>query len=67
MANILIGYLSTSPRKLIFASGGIGNGHQVQKALDAGASVAMMYTALVYNGVGTVTRVKQELRDLRSG
>ncbi|KAJ5176010.1 uncharacterized protein N7482_001887 [Penicillium canariense] len=51
------------PRKVIFASGGITNGREAQKALEAGASVAMMYTGLVYGGVGTVTRVKQELRE----
>lgn len=50
-------------RKVIFASGGITNGKQARAALDAGASVAMMYTGVVYGGVGTVTRVKQELRE----
>lgn len=48
--------------KTIFASGGITNGEQARTALDAGASVAMMYTGVVYGGVGTVTRVKQEMR-----
>ncbi|KAL4779140.1 hypothetical protein BJX76DRAFT_100647 [Aspergillus varians] len=51
------------PRKVIFASGGITNGKQARAALDAGASVAMMYTGIVYGGIGTVTRVKQELRE----
>ncbi|KAL3437261.1 hypothetical protein BDV09DRAFT_24827 [Aspergillus tetrazonus] len=50
------------PRKVIFASGGITNGKQARAVLDAGASVAMMYTGVVYGGIGTVTRVKQELR-----
>lgn len=49
-------------RKTIFASGGITSGEQARATLDAGASVAMMYTGVVYGGVGTVTRVKQELR-----
>lgn len=53
------------PRKVIFASGGITNGAQAQAALNAGASVAMMYTGVVYGGVGTVTRVKQEMREER--
>lgn len=52
-----------SPRKVIFASGGITTGQQARQALDAGASVAMMYTGIVYGGIGTVTRVKQELRE----
>jgi dihydroorotate dehydrogenase len=50
------------PGKVIFASGGITNGKQAKAVLDAGASVAMMYTAVVYGGVGTITRVKNELR-----
>jgi dihydroorotate dehydrogenase len=53
---------ATSPRKVIFASGGITTGQQAQAALNAGASVAMMYTGITYGGIGTVTRVKQELR-----
>ncbi|OXV09844.1 hypothetical protein Egran_02388 [Elaphomyces granulatus] len=51
------------PKKVIFASGGISNGKQALAVLDAGASVAMMYTAIVYGGVGTVTRVKKEMRE----
>jgi dihydroorotate dehydrogenase len=54
---------SNSPRKVIFASGGITTGREAQAALDAGASVAMMYTGIVYGGIGTVTRVKKELRE----
>lgn len=49
-------------RKVIFASGGITNGKQVLEVLDAGASVAMLYTYLVYGGVGTITNIKSELR-----
>jgi dihydroorotate dehydrogenase len=52
--------------KTIFASGGITNGKQAQAVLDAGASVAMMYTAITYGGTGTVTRVKNELRKERN-
>lgn len=55
--------VADTPRKVIFASGGITTGKQARAALDAGASVAMMYTGLVYGGIGTVTRVKQELRE----
>ena len=54
--------VSNVARKVIFASGGITTGQQAQAALQAGASVAMMYTGVVYGGIGTVTRVKQELR-----
>lgn len=54
---------ASHPRKVLFASGGITNGQQARQVLEAGASVAMMYTGVVYGGVGTVTRVKQELRN----
>jgi dihydroorotate dehydrogenase len=48
--------------KTLFASGGITNGTQALEVLNAGASVAMIYTTLVYNGAGTVTRIKNEMR-----
>ena len=47
--------------KVIFASGGIANGKQALEALNAGASIAMLYTALVYGGAGTVARIKDEM------
>ncbi|KAM0522583.1 hypothetical protein ACHAPE_002175 [Trichoderma viride] len=50
-------------QKVLFATGGITNGEQALKVLNAGASVAMVYTGLVYGGVGTVTRMKQEMRE----
>lgn len=55
----------TSPSKepkVIFATGGITNGQQALEVLNAGASVAQIYTALIYGGVGTVTRIKKEMR-----
>jgi len=54
---------SAKPRTVIFASGGITNGRQALEVLEAGASVAMVYTALVFGGVGTISRVKEELRE----
>ena len=48
--------------KVIFATGGITNGKQALEVLNAGASVAMVYTALVYGGVGTISRIKEEMR-----
>ncbi|EFX05469.1 dihydroorotate reductase [Grosmannia clavigera kw1407] len=50
-------------RKALFASGGVTTGNDALNLLNAGASVAMVYTGLVYGGAGTITRVKQELRD----
>ncbi|KAF4969602.1 hypothetical protein FSARC_3181 [Fusarium sarcochroum] len=55
--------VSGGAQKVIFATGGITNGEQAQKILNAGASVAMIYTGLTYGGSGTVTRIKQELKD----
>ena len=49
--------------KIIFASGGITNGTQQLQVLEAGASVGMVYTALVYSGASTITRMKAELRE----
>lgn len=50
------------PQKVIFATGGITTGEQALKVLNAGASVAMVYTSMVYGGAGTVTRIKGEMR-----
>ncbi|CAK7240758.1 MAG: Dihydroorotate dehydrogenase (quinone), mitochondrial [Sporothrix thermara] len=49
--------------KTLFASGGVTNGEQALKLLNAGASVAMVYTGLVYGGAGTITRIKAEMRE----
>lgn len=50
-------------RKVIFASGGITNERQVQEVLAAGSSIALLYTALVYGGVGTVSSIKSGLNE----
>lgn len=49
--------------KVIFATGGITNGKQALEVLNAGASVAMVYTAMVYGGAGTITKIKREMRE----
>ncbi|KAI1763335.1 FMN-linked oxidoreductase [Hypoxylon sp. FL1150] len=56
---------STEPleQKVIFATGGISDGRRALEILNAGASVAMVYTALVYGGAGTVTRMKSEMKE----
>ena len=54
---------SGGAEKVLFATGGITNGEQALKVLNAGASVAMVYTGMVYGGAGTVTRIKGEMRD----
>jgi dihydroorotate dehydrogenase len=55
--------VASSEPKVIFASGGITNGEQALEVLNAGASVAMIYTAMTYGGVGTVSRIKAEMRE----
>ncbi|KAI2466784.1 FMN-linked oxidoreductase [Annulohypoxylon bovei var. microspora] len=50
-------------QKVIFATGGITNGRGALEVLNAGASVAMIYTSLVYGGAGTVTRMKREMTE----
>lgn len=58
---------STEP-KIIFATGGITNGEQCLQILNAGASVCQVYTAMMYGGVGTITRMKDEMRqEMRKG
>jgi dihydroorotate dehydrogenase len=52
-----------SAQKVIFATGGITNGRQAREILAAGASVAQVYTAMIYGGAGTISRIKQEMRD----
>jgi dihydroorotate dehydrogenase len=52
-----------APRKVIFATGGITNGRQAREILDAGASVAQVYTAMIYSGAGTISRIKREMRE----
>jgi dihydroorotate dehydrogenase len=60
--NAVQGKDSTSTKsKVIFASGGITSGEQARKVLDAGASVAMVYTTLVYSGAGTISSLKDGL------
>jgi dihydroorotate dehydrogenase len=50
-------------RKTVFATGGITNGEQAFKMAQAGADLSMVNTALVYGGAGTVTRIKEEMRN----
>ncbi|KFG81663.1 dihydroorotate reductase PyrE [Metarhizium anisopliae] len=54
---------SSDKQKILFATGGITNGDQALKVLNAGASVAMVYTGMVYGGAGTVTRIKSEMKN----
>ncbi|KAL1614762.1 Dihydroorotate dehydrogenase (quinone), mitochondrial [Diplodia seriata] len=48
--------------KEIWATGGVTNGQQALQLLNAGASVAMIYTTMVFNGSGAVTKIKNQMR-----
>ncbi|KAI4190927.1 MAG: hypothetical protein LQ346_004831 [Caloplaca aetnensis] len=54
---------SSRDRKVIFATGGVSTGADALRLLAAGADVAQIYTALVYGGIGTVSKIKEEMRD----
>ena len=54
---------NSDAQKVIFATGGITNGEQCLQILNAGASVCQVYTAMMYGGVGTMTRIKSEMRE----
>ncbi len=54
---------SSRNRKVIFATGGVSNGADALRLLAAGADVAQVYTALVYGGIGTVSKIKEEMRE----
>lgn len=56
-------YSPSNEPKVIFATGGITNGEQCLQILNAGASVCQVYTAMMYGGVGTITRMKGEMRE----
>ncbi len=49
--------------KTIFASGGISTGEDVMRVRTAGASIAMVYTQMVYEGSGFITSLKRQLRE----
>ncbi|KKA27098.1 hypothetical protein TD95_001154 [Thielaviopsis punctulata] len=53
---------SGNERLTLFATGGITNGKQALDVLNAGANAAMIYTTMVYNGAGTVTKIKDEMK-----
>jgi len=48
-------------RKVIFCSGGVTSGRRALEALEAGADMVQVYTAFVYGGPGTVTKIKSEM------
>src|SRR5271154_6435919 len=54
----------TGGRVPLIGVGGIASGADAYAKLRAGASLVQLYTALAYDGVGLVARIKRELADL---
>jgi dihydroorotate dehydrogenase len=52
----------TSGKLPVVGVGGIMNTTDVQKMLDAGAVLVQIYTGLIYEGPGLVSRILKELR-----
>jgi dihydroorotate dehydrogenase len=48
----------------IIGVGGVWSGEDAYNKICAGATAVQMYTALVYNGPGIVSRIKNELSEL---
>ncbi|KAJ6262440.1 hypothetical protein Dda_3248 [Drechslerella dactyloides] len=65
MRRLVREYRMRLPRdKEIWASGGVSTGQDALDALREGAGVVGVYTAMVYGGVGTIGRIKEEIRDI---
>ena len=57
-------YRLTEGRVPLIGVGGIASGADAYERIRAGASLVQLYTALVYEGPGLVTRIKRELAGL---
>ncbi|KAF3906135.1 hypothetical protein ABW20_dc0100223 [Dactylellina cionopaga] len=65
MRQLVREYRRRLPRdKEIWASGGVSTGQDALDVLREGAGVVGVYTAMVYGGVGTIGRIKEEIRDI---
>ena len=57
-------YELTEGNVFIIGVGGVGCGHDVYEKLKAGASVVQIYSRMVYEGPGLVSRIRKELSEL---
>jgi len=57
-------YQLTNGDIAIIGIGGVGSGQDAYEKLTAGASMVQMYSSMVYNGVGSVSRVRKELAEV---
>ena len=57
-------YQLTNGQLFIIGIGGIGSGQDVYDKLKAGASVVQIYSRMIYEGPGLISRIRSELVDL---
>lgn len=57
-------YKLTKGRIPIIGVGGVGSGRDAYDKLKAGASLIQVYSMMVYNGPGVVSRIRKELADI---
>ena len=57
-------YKLTRGNVFIIGIGGVGSGHDAYEKLKAGASVVQIYSRMVYEGPGVVSRIRKELAEL---
>ncbi len=50
-----------SSNMVLIGAGGIASGADAYEKIRAGATLVQLYTGLVYEGPGLVTRIKREL------
>lgn len=64
MAAIRIACIATQGHLPIIGVGGIASGHDVYDMLRAGASLVQVYSGMVYQGPGLISRLRHELAEL---
>eukprot|EP00554_Chaetoceros_debilis_P016115 CAMPEP_0194118686 /NCGR_PEP_ID=MMETSP0150-20130528/36636_1 /TAXON_ID=122233 /ORGANISM="Chaetoceros debilis, Strain MM31A-1" /LENGTH=373 /DNA_ID=CAMNT_0038810161 /DNA_START=288 /DNA_END=1406 /DNA_ORIENTATION=+ len=57
-------YALTGGNVFIVGIGGVGSGRDAYEKLKAGASVVQIYSRMVYEGPGVISRIRKELADL---
>ena len=57
-------YQFTSGNTCIIGVGGVEDGHDAYEKLKAGASAIQIYSCMIYNGPGVISRIRSELIEL---
>ena len=57
-------YSLTGGKLFIIGIGGVGSGHDAYEKLKAGASAVQIYSRMVYEGPGLVSRIRKELAEI---